>query len=194
MADVTLNTPEARMSFMNLFVPSEDLNGNDKYSVTLLIPKSSNVEGLQAAIQQIIKNEAAKKFRGISPGNIAIPLKDGDAYAAQKPDKRQAYVGHWYINASKRPDHGKPAVLNEQGVPAEGPAEFDSGDYGIARVGFWGYNNKGNQGVSCNILGVKKTREGERFGGGESSNDTIAALGGLASATPEEENVVGSIL
>lgn len=191
--ETTINTPEARMSFMHLFQTAEDLNGNQKYSVTLLIPKDANVAAITGAINQVKMDEKAKKFRGVPEGNIATCLKDGDTYAAQKPDKRQAYVGHWYINCSRLPDHGKPTVLKEDGMPAEGPSEFDSGDYAIARISFWGYNNKGNQGVSCNILGVKKTRDGERFGGGESANDTAAALGGLASE-PTGDGGVGSIM
>lgn len=185
-----LNTPEARMSYMSLLQTSPDLNGFEKYSVTLLFPKNTNLDDIKTAIRQVIQDETDKKFKGVPQQDLQICLKDGDAYYAKKPEKREAYRGMFYINTSKRPEHGTPTVLDENGLPVTDPSVFDSGDYGIARVNFWGYNNKGNTGVSCTVLGVKKTRTGERFGGGESSDTTTEALGGLATP-PVEDDIFG---
>ncbi|MGD9156895.1 MAG: DUF2815 family protein [Desulfobacteraceae bacterium] len=185
MNPTTINTPEARMSYMKLYHPVKNLNDKEIYQVTLLIPKETDISTIQAAINQVIENESNKKFRGVPGAAIQSCLKDGDIYYQQKPEKREAYIGHWYINCSKDPQYGAPTVLDENGMPTDDPAVFDSGDYGIARIQFWGYNTKGNQGVSCTIFGVKKTRTGEKLGGGESRDETMAALGGLASTATE---------
>lgn len=181
-----LNTPEARMSYMNLYKTKKNLKGEERYSVTLLFPKDTDLSEIKNALRHIINEEKDKKFKGIPTEDIYLCLQDGDKYYAKKPEKREAYRGMFYINCSKDPSYGVPTVLDENGLPCDNPSVFDSGDFGIARVNFWAYSI-GDPGIACTILGVKKTRSGERFGGGESSDATTAALGGLATPAAEDD-------
>jgi len=167
-----------RLSFLNAYIPAKDLNGVPKYSVTLLIPKTYNLTDINNAIGAAIANGIKGPWKGYQPPNLQMPLRDGDMYAAQKPDKRQPYVGNWFINAKQDPEKGKPLMLTEQRTVSTNPQDIQSGDYADVVVEFVPYDNK-SQGVSCIPKAIRKTRTGERFTNGVTEAEAAAALGGV---------------
>jgi hypothetical protein len=180
-------TPEARLSYFKCYKPEPDLNKKMMFQCVLLIPKGTDVSAIQNSVNAAIQTGIAKKWRGMQPPNLQLPLKDGDAYAAQKPDKRQAYVGNWYINCKQDPEFGQPVILLESGVRSTNPLDVQSGDYAIAVVEFVPYSNTG-EGVTCIPKVIRKTRTGEHFTGGVSESAALAALGG---ETPPEVAAAG---
>jgi hypothetical protein len=172
-------TPQARFSYFDCFEPRPNLNGVLQYSVTLLLPKTTtDLTTINAAVNAAAQIGMTKKWGGVQPQNLQLPVKDGDVYAAQKPDKRAMYVGHWYIKCNQNPDFGKPIILDINRARTEDKNAVQSGDYGTAVVEFVAYSNKGNDGITAIPKVILKTSEGERFGGGVSSTDAISALGG----------------
>ncbi len=175
----TLTTPEGRLSYMKLYHPEENLQHKIVYSTNILFPKEADISGIKKVLAEIFEEEKDRKFKGYSNNKLSLCFKDGDEYYQEKPEKREAYIGTYFITASKDPKKGAPQVLDENGMATDNPAVFDSGDWGICRLNFWAYNNV-NVGIGCTVLGARKTRAGERFGGGESADDTLDALGGMA--------------
>lgn len=170
--------PGCRLSFAAIYKPAPDLNGVPKYSVTLLIPKSIPITVIENAIRAAIAKGIKEKWNGFQPPNLVLPLRDGDMYAAQKPEKRQMYVGHWYINCKQDPEMGKPVVINERRMISTDPTEVQSGDYADVVVEFVPFNNK-SQGVSAIPKVVRKTMTGERFTAGITEEQGLAAVGGV---------------
>jgi hypothetical protein len=166
---------------MNLLKPELNLNDKLVYSTTLLISKKSvdTVQAIKDVINDVFIQEKNKKFKGYDKDQIFIGLQDGDAYYEMKPEKRESYRGHWYMNVSRQPRFGAPVVLgtDDERITELNSGDFTSGDYGVARIEIFPFDNKGKVGISASIVGAKKTRTGERFGGGESSETTLAALG-----------------
>ena len=87
-----------RLSYFHGWEPVSINGGAEKYSVSVLIPKSDTetVSAINAAIDAAIE-EGVAKFGGKKPNKAAIklPLRDGDV---ERDD--EAYKGHWFINAN----------------------------------------------------------------------------------------------
>jgi len=178
MPENVVLSPEGRICHMNLYVPALNLNKKMTYSATLLLPKATtNLGDIQKAVNAAIQKGVKDKWKGYMPPNLQLPVCDGDAYAAQKPEKRQAYVGQWYINMKQNPDFGQPVILNEQRVRSANPQEVQGGDYVVVVLEFVPYDNL-QRGVAAIPKVVRKTRTGEHFGGGISEADALALVGG----------------
>ena len=168
---------DVRCAYPSLVTPSPDLNGNDKYSCVLLIPKTQPIEQIKAALRAAIEVGKAKKWSGAVPVDLHVPLQDGDVYAAKSPDKRSHYVGHYYINAKQDPEWGKPVVVDKYGLETESPQAIGSGDHVEAVVEFFPYKGQAGSGLSATPKVVKFLRAGEPIGGGISKSAALAALG-----------------
>ena len=166
-----------RAAYPSLVTPSPDLNGNDKYSVVLLIPKDQPIEHIKAALRAAIEVGKQKKWNGTVPADLHIPLQDGDVYAAKAPEKRSHYVGNYYINAKQDPEWGKPAVYDIYGIETASPQSIGSGDYVDSVVEFFPYKGQAGSGLSATPKVVKKVKQGEPIGGGISKEAALAALG-----------------
>lgn len=152
-----------RFSYAHVFKPkaiSEDQKA--KYSASLLISKKDEktIKKIESEIENA-KKEHKDKWGGKIPGNLKSPLRDGDT---DRPDD-ESYAGHYFINANKDPDHGKPIVVDKDLNEIMDTTEFYSGCYGNASLSFFGYNTSGNKGVGCGLEGVQKTRDGEPLSG-----------------------------
>lgn len=95
-------TGVVRLSYANVWEPKSINGGAEKYSVSLIIPKSDKktISQIETAIDNAIK-EGASKFGGKIPNKAAIklPLRDGDI---ERDD--EAYQDSYFVNAnSKQP-------------------------------------------------------------------------------------------
>lgn len=169
-------TGVARLSYVHVFEPQADDNGNDKYSVSILIPKSdkATVAKIEAAIENAKKLAPAKQIK--LPSNCKTPLRDGDVDREDDP----AYAGHWFINASSR---NKPGVAKPIGKTPDGRPKFEeitdstevySGCYGKVSLNFYPYEAKGNKGIAAGLNNLVKTMDGEYLGGRSSLRDEFA--------------------
>lgn len=73
-------TNEVRLSYANVFTPKSINGGDEKYSVSLIIPKSDTetIALINKAIDQAI-TDGVSKFGGKKPNKAALklPLRDG---------------------------------------------------------------------------------------------------------------------
>lgn len=146
-----------RLSFAHIFQPAPDLNGNDKYSASLIIPKKSQTANrLKQAIADMLADPEIKKNLG--KGNIRNPLRDGD----EKDD--EAYADSYFINAKSNPDH-KPKVLDKDRQEVVDPSEVYSGCYVQAVVSLYPYNKGVNKGIGVSLLAIRKIKDGKAFTG-----------------------------
>ena len=92
-------TGKVRFSYANVW-QAKSINGSEeKYSVSLIIPKSDvkTIEEIQVAMEEA-KQEGIAKFVGKIPANLKLPLRDGDV---DKPDD-EAYKNSYFINANSK--------------------------------------------------------------------------------------------
>lgn len=163
-----LVTGEARLSYVNLLSPRARQDGGEpKYSVTILVPKSdvqtkSRIDAAIEAAKQIGKD---KKWNGVIPPMVAIPVYDGDGV---KPSDGMPFgeecKGHWVFSATSKADQ-PPKIVDANLNPVLDPTEVYSGMYGRVAVNFAPYAAQGKKGIGCYLsTNVQKTRDGEPLG------------------------------
>ena len=161
-------TGEARLSYVNLLNPRARVEGGEaKYSVTILVPKSDvqTKQRIDAAIEAAKQNGKDKKWNGVVPPMVAIPVYDGDGI---KPSDGMPFgpecKGHWVFSASSKADQ-PPKIVDANLNPIVDPTEVYSGMYGRVAVNFAPYAAQGKKGIGCYLsTNVQKTRDGEPLG------------------------------
>ena len=160
-----------RLSYFHGWEPVSINGGAEKYSVSVLIPKSDTetVSAINAAIDAAIE-EGVAKCGGKKPNNAAIklPLRDGDV---ERDD--EAYKGHWFINANSTT---APQIVDRQVKPILDRSEVYSGCYARVSLNFFAFNSNGNKGIACGLGNIQKVRDGEPLGGKSTAADDFATL------------------
>lgn len=154
-----------RISFANIW-ESKSINGSDeKYSVSLLIPKEdkATLEKIHKEVESAKEDAKGKKWGGNIPPNLKLPLRDGDI---DRPDDEN-YVGHMFLNASSK---DAPQIVD--------PMECGSGDYCNVSVNFYGFAGSGNKGVAAGLGNIQKVKNGERLAGKTSAASDFEEIEG----------------
>lgn len=182
---VTIN--DVRFSYCNLFQPKAPFNnpqGEPKYSVTVLVPKTNTAAKavIDNAIAQAIESGVSSKWNGVRPPQPAICVHDGDG---PRPSDGSAFgeecKGCWVFTAStKQP----PFVVDEYVQNIIDPTKVYSGMWGNVNVTFFAYNNAGKKGIGCGLNGVQKIRDGEALGGQITAQEAFKAVGAPPTAAP----------
>lgn len=161
-----------RLSYANIWEPKSINGGKEKYSVSLIIPKSDTktVTAIEKAIDAAIE-EGIGKFGGKKPNKVALklPLRDGNL---EKDDVN--YKDAYFINANSIT---APQIVDKQVQPILDQAEVYSGCYARVSISFYAFNTNGNRGVACGLGNIQKIRDGEPLGGHSSASDDFTAIG-----------------
>lgn len=163
---------DVRFSYVHLF----EKDSNDKYSVSLIIPKNSpQIQEIKAAISEAVRNGAAKLGTSFRL-DINKVLHDGDIEKIN--DK--AYANAYYLNAkSKRPVgivKKNETGMSDKTIGISDPDEFYSGCYGAASIAFYAFNSGTNKGIGCAVKNVLKQDEGPRLDGGSSAESDFGGM------------------
>lgn len=164
-------TGKCRFSYVNIFEPQENNNNGDpKYSVTLLIPKSDTVtlgkikEAMAEAREAFCKRNGATAL----PQKPNHTLHDGDGVRDSGDPYGPECKGCYVITVSSKQ---KPVIVDSFRNQITDPGEVYSGCYGRASINFYGYNSNGKKGISAGLLSIQKLHDGEPFGTVGSADD-----------------------
>lgn len=154
-------TGACRLSYAHIFQPHEDLNGNLKYSASLIIPKADDaqVQRFKAEFDRMVKDPDVRRVLGKGE-NYRLPLRDGDL---ERPND-SAYAKSWFINAKSNPDH-KPLVVDKERQEIVDPNEVYSGCWVQAVLSFYPYNKGGNRGIGVSLAAIRKLKDGKPLSG-----------------------------
>ena len=166
----------ARLSYVHVWEPSAvNDEGEKKYSVSLIIPKSdkATIEKIKAAIE-VAKEAGKTKFGKVATG-FENPLRDGDI---ERPED-DAYANSWFINAKAKT---KPGIVNASAEPIMNQDEVYSGCYGRASITFYPYGQGGKKdakalgGVAAGLNHIMKVKDGELLGGRNTAEADFAEV------------------
>ena len=162
-----------RISFANIWEAKSINGGEEKYSVSCLIPKEdkATLMKIHKAIEAAKEAAKSKKWGGRIPPNLKLPLRDGDI---DRPDDEN-YAGHMFFNAASK---DAPQIVDRKVQPILDPMECGSGDYCNVSVNFYGFAASGNKGVAAGLGNIQKVRDGERLAGKASAASDFEALDG----------------
>ena len=165
-AATQITTGKVRFSYNNLFTPRAAQEGaQEKYSTTLLIPKSDKatikkIKGaMEAAKAAYMQKHSGKKL----PANLKSTLHDGDGERPNGGDFGPECKGCYVITVSS---NNKPVLVYADKTPITEPSELYSGCYGRAIINFYVYDTNGNKGISAGLNGIMKLEDGEPLAGG----------------------------
>ena len=149
-----------RISFANIWEPKAINGGEEKYSVSCLIPKSDKktLTRIHNAIEAAKEAAKGKRWGGKIPPNIKLPLRDGDI---DRPDDEN-YADHMFFNASSK---DAPQIVDRKVQPIMDAMECGSGDYCNVSVNFYGFNANGNRGVAAGLGNIQLIKHGDRLSG-----------------------------
>ena len=105
-----------RISFANIWEPKAINGGDEKYSVSCLIPKSDKktLARIQKAVEAAKEDGKTRKWSGKIPPNLKLPLRDGDI---DRPDDEN-YEDCYFLNASSK---DAPQVVDRKVNPVLDP-------------------------------------------------------------------------
>ena len=169
-----------RISFANIWEPKAINGGDEKYSVSCLIPKSDKktLARIQKAVEAAKEDGKARKWSGKIPPNLKLPLRDGDI---DRPDDEN-YEDCYFLNASSK---DAPQVVDRKVNPVVDPMMVYSGCYCNVSVNFYAFNATGNRGVAAGLGNIQFVRDGERLSGKASADADFDAL------EDDDEDVLG---
>lgn len=183
-----MTTGKVRFSFVNVFTPRapQDGQGEAKYSVTLLIPKSdvATIQAIQQAMEAAVQEGISSKFNGQRPPRLNFPLYDGDGV---RPSSGEPFGeecrGHMVITASSIQ---RPEVVDTNLQPIINQAELYSGCYGRASLRFFPYAANGNKGVGCGLGNIQKVADGDPLSGRTSAADDFGGSHSFQANAPAQ--------
>lgn len=162
-------TGKVRFSYANVWEAKSINGGDEKYSVSLIIPKSDTktISEIKAAIK-VAKQDGKAKFSGKIPANLKLPLRDGDI---DRPDD-EAYKNSYFVNANSK---DRPQIVDKNVNPILDQSEVYSGCYGRASITFYAFNQNGNKGVACGLGNLQKLSDGEPLSGRTNAEDDFSS-------------------
>ncbi len=162
-----------RISFANIWEARSINGGDEKYSVSLLIPKEdkATLTKIHKAIEAAKEAAKSKKWNGKIPANLKLPIHDGDI---DRPDDEN-YAGCFFFNATSK---DAPQIVDRKVQPIIDPMECGSGDYCNVSVNFYGFAASGNKGVAAGLQNIQLVRHGERLAGKPSASNDFVELEG----------------
>ena len=161
MRNFKVTTGAAVLSYAHIFEPREDLNGNLKYSCSLIFPKQSNTPGIiKRKMEEMLEDEDVKKVLGKGRNFTHPLLRDGDE---ERPEDT-AYKGSFFMKAKSNPDH-KPKLFNRDRSELVDPEELYSGCWVQAVLTLFPYNKKGSKGISASLVALRKLKDGKPLSG-----------------------------
>ena len=160
-----------RLSYFHGWEPVSINDGEPKYSVSVLIPKTdkATLDAISKAVDTAIEDGVAK-FSGKKPNKAALkmPLRDGDL---ERED--EAYKGHYFINANSKT---APQIVDKAVKPILDREEVYSGCYGRVSLNFYAFNSNGNKGVACGLGNIQKIKDGESLGNRSTAAEDFTTL------------------
>lgn len=164
-------TGVVRLSYANIWQPKSINGGEEKYSVSLIIPKSDKktIDAINAAVDAAIK-EGVGKFGGKIPNKAALklPLRDGDT---ERED--EAYADSYFVNANSTTP---PQIVDSKVQPILDRNEVYSGVYARVSITFYAFNSNGNRGIACGLGNIQKVRDGEPLSSRSNAEDDFTTL------------------
>lgn len=161
---------KVRTSYMNVFEPRENKNGELRYSSAILIPKDHpQIDEITSAIDAEGSEKFGKKWASMA--KKAYPLHDADEDG--KADDDPAYEGMYYLNASSK---RKPQIVDRQVQPILDDSEIWSGCWVNVSIAVFPFDVPENKGVSFGLNNMQLVKEGERLGGAPNADEEFEAV------------------
>jgi hypothetical protein len=170
-----IKTPLCRIAFAgSLFKPRSQIEGGvEKYGCTLIFEKSGDNSVLHNAVKEVLIAQWGEKgLERAKAGLIKSPFLDGNGKEARNKKTGELHPGFGPDVFFLRVQSVRPPMVRyrSEHIPAT-EEEVYSGCYGKAILNAFAWTNEKNgDGISFGIQFFQKLKDGDRLGGGGSTN------------------------
>lgn len=168
----TVTTKKFRVSYPNVFKPTNFAGQDPKYGVTMLFDKSVDLAELRALAKKAVEKkwpDAAIRAKVLGNPKFKNPFRDGDT---EKPDT-EGYKNVVFIRANSKM---KPGLVDRNVQPIIAEDEFYAGCYARATLTAYGYDMAGNIGVAFGLQNLQKLEDGEPFSGRKAAEEEFEVM------------------
>ncbi len=162
-----IRTPLGRFAFVSVFSKRAYDGGDEKYSTKILFPREGKDKADLRRLKAAAGAAAKAKWPNGLPKTMKSPFRDGDDV------EWDGFEGMTFITASSL---YQPKIINCQREPLMTDEEFYAGCWGFATVNAFGYDTKGNKGVSFGLQNLLFVRDDEPFSGRSSPEEDFEDL------------------
>ena len=163
MSDLRVITPQATLSYPNLFVPRENQQGKLIYSAELVFSESTDLNDMKAAASAAAREQWGNNV----PKGIRNPFDD-------RWEQFNYPVNSTFVRTNSQSAPG--IVVGPKRSICTEPDEFYPGCVVIAELTARAYDISGSRGVKFFLNNIWKIRDGERLVKAASVADTFASV------------------
>ena len=149
-----------RLSYARINEPYVGKNGEKKYSATCLISKDdvNTMAIVDAAIAEAIAEGVNKKWDGVTPEDLVVPVQDGDLMRPNDP----AYKNMWFISATTT---NKPILVDKNIKIINDRSKVYSGCMCNVMLDFFAFGTTGLRGVAAELGNIQLVSAGDSLDG-----------------------------
>ncbi len=152
-------SPIGRVSYPNVFEPTQYEQNEPKFQITLLFDK--NDPGLEE-MKRLASNAVKEKWPNGAPKNLRNPFRSGDE-KFEESGKGEEYKGKVYIRFQCAADRPPQIVGPDKRVITAASGQFYPGCFARVSYTIYAYQKGGNCGVAFGLCNIQKTGEGDAF-------------------------------
>ena len=182
---ITCKSPEGRLRWSDLFSATVNEDSDDStpyFRSTVIFDTAAQATPAYAEMQKAAQQAARAEWGDKIPSNLRSPFRPG---TDKDLDKYPEFGnGATFINVKTKK---KPGLVHGFVDPATGKLKVIEDDTEIYNGCFvrlsltcYGYEVKGNRGVSFGLRNVQKVRDGEAFASGVRAEDDFDAVDGAS--------------
>lgn len=167
-----------RLNYLRCFEPAATPNGDMKYSVCVLVPKTPEYEPLVKEINAALDKA---KTKGINDGKFTKQQTDSSSFKRGMrdgdldSDLGAEFRGHYFLNVACS-EKDRPGVVDQQAKPILNRDDIYSGAWGYVDANPYPFSNAGNRGVAWWFNHVMKVKDGDRLDGKMKAEDAFASF------------------
>lgn len=157
-----------RLSYPHLFKPQKNDRGEDRYTLSLLLPPDTDLKPLKDGLKKAFEEKFGadpKKW----PQKARMPA---DVIQDAEPKYGPTFKGWHYVNAG---GSSAPGVVDAVVKPVNDEREVYPGRWARISVGAYGYDNK-TKGVSLGLNNVQLLKHDEPLAGKPRPQDDFDVL------------------
>lgn len=158
-------TPKAKLSFPQLFTAKKAPGAEkEKFSLSLLIPKTSDISLLKKAAEEAAREKWGDKL----PSKLKSPFLKAEDYEYEGYDDSVVLVRATGLQ--------KPGLVNAAGENVSEESEVYPGRWCVASLRAFAYDTNGNRGVAFGLQNVQLLDHDEPIGGRARAEDEFEAV------------------
>jgi len=168
-------TPVGTLSYPHLFTPQDPMEegGQQKYAAVIIFPEGTDLTPMKKAVLAAAEEKFGEKAAALLKGNkLRLPFRE-DWEEKGYPENSV------FVNAKS---NNPPGIVSRYADPVTGKAQRITDEdeiYPGAQVRFsvtaYGYDVKGNKGITFALNNVQKMADGERLDGRVRAEDEFEA-------------------